>query len=116
MAKPPQPSKANVADWADNDSVNPYFWITTTTEQTEANMVEKTVKHDHISFTILVNKRGVEKFELLQTFRPEKVHEPLAGVVAKAKAVPKVAAPKPKGKAAASRDGASSAKRQKVVR
>ena len=63
LTKPSQPSKANVADWAENDTVNPYFWITSTNDPTEANMVEKSVKHDNITFTILVNKRGVAKFE-----------------------------------------------------
>ena len=79
LARPSQPSKPKVEDWEEDDVVNPYFWIGSTTDSDEFNMVSKKVNVHGASFHVLVNKCAVKKGDLLRTYKEATIAEPLVG-------------------------------------
>ena len=86
ISKPPQPTKA-FKDWQQTDMVNPYFWVTTSSDASEAALTAKTlvVQDTGLKVPILTNKRAVKKFAPLKIFKDVVAAAPLQGpTVAKA--------------------------------
>ena len=69
MTRPPQPSKAVVDSWEKIDTVSPFFWVTATGVQQDANMGFHTIKVDGVPVRVLQNKRGVKCMDILRYFQ-----------------------------------------------
>ena len=69
MTRPPQPSKAVVDSWEKSDAVSPFFWVTATGQQQDANMGFHTIKVDGVPVRVLQNKRGVKCMDVLRYFQ-----------------------------------------------
>ena len=69
MTRPPQPSKAVVDSWEKSDTVSPFFWVTATGVQQDANMGFHTIKVDGVPVRVLQNKSGVKCMDVLRYFQ-----------------------------------------------
>ena len=82
ISKPIQPTKP-FDKWKTSDGteviVNPYFWVTTTPSEKNANMVHTVVQKDGCKFRILTNTRAVQPMEQLCVFKAATEHAPLEG-------------------------------------
>ena len=76
--KQSQPSKA-FAEWAAETTINPFFWVTPTSEKEEANMTFHTIKHGACSFQVLKNDRKVKAMTQLQFYKEATEAVALAG-------------------------------------
>ena len=80
MSEPPKPRTTCVADWKHEVIIVPFWWVCTTSNEDEANMVEKTVKdvERKLVFTVLVNNRPLQPTEKLTMYRHKLVKAPLS--------------------------------------
>ena len=76
--KQSQPSKA-FAEWAAETVINPFFWVTPTSEKEEANMTFHTIKRGACSFQVLKNDRKVKAMTQLQFYKEATEAVALAG-------------------------------------
>ena len=62
VSEPPKPRTTCVADWKHEVIIVPFWWVCTTSNEDEVNMVEKTVKdvERKLVFTVLVNNRPLQ--------------------------------------------------------
>lgn len=81
LMKPSQPSAEDVNKWKEDEVVNPYFWVGSTANESEANMVHRKATEDGVSFSVLTNRCMVKSMELLQVFKPAIIQAPLQGAV-----------------------------------
>jgi hypothetical protein len=94
ITKPHQASKGSVAEWGKEDQIIPFFWVTTTAVEHEANMTFKHVNVDGTRIPVLTNNRIVKRMNVLQYFKEAAVKTPLEGVLSTATS----SAPEPKAK------------------
>ena len=118
ITKPSQPTKA-FAEWKATDCVNPFFWVTPTSIEEDANRVFRTVgdvDEDGTKFQVLINKRGVKDKTALHYYKEAAAVVPLVGAKVE-KGIPAAKDAAPKAEAASKTPGtAPKAKRQRVVR
>ena len=89
-----QPKGVNVAEWGADDTINPAWWVGTTSVQDDANVAWKTVTYGEVKIPVLTNAKPIKKDTLIQLFKVAITKRPLEGAnvvstpVAKAKAKP----------------------------
>ena len=79
MTKPSQPIKA-FNEWKDTDVVVPFFWVTPTSDEGEANMICKPYVQGDVTITIMTNKKQVPRMTPLRYFQAKTSAIPLDGV------------------------------------
>ena len=67
------------AEWAEETAINPFFWVTPTSEKEDANMTFRTIKHGACSFQVLKNDRKVKAMTQLQFYKGATEAVALAG-------------------------------------
>ena len=76
--KQSQPSKA-FAEWAAETAINPFFWVTPTSEKEDANMTLHTIKDGACTSPVLKNDRKVQAMAQLQFYKEATEVAALAG-------------------------------------
>jgi hypothetical protein len=77
--KPVQPTN-NPSEWkAEVDLLSPYHWVKVATSPTQANCVQKIVKHGQCKIPIITNNRAIQEFEQLAIYQKPSAAVRLAG-------------------------------------
>ena len=88
LVEPTRPRGNNSAEWKADCVVVGYWWVSTTGEQSDANMELKTHKEKNTnnSVSVLVNKRAVKAHERLLIYQPKKATTALSQATVSKKA------------------------------
>ena len=78
LSEPPRPRNNSVITWKQESTIEPYWWVGRTDDESVGNMVlKKITDQDHVSYHIMVNSRIIKKHEVLMLLdAPPKASEP----------------------------------------
>ena len=86
VSEPPRPRTIKEQDWRDDVVFAAFWWVGTTHNEADANMVAtKYVHKDGVTFYKLTNSKQIKKYERLVVFKPKKEVMPLSDASGPAK-------------------------------
>ena len=102
LNEPPKLRTLHKEEWRHENVVVPFWWVATTAVETEANMIEKTMKDVKLecTFTCLVNSCHLSPGDKLFVYRKKADKTPLSSASSQCTAPPAKKAQPPSKKAA----------------
>ena len=81
ISKPTQARNSDVEKWEKGEFVNPFWWVTETSDPDEANMIVASMNHGGAKFNILKNRVGLAKHDVLKRYVESVEKRPLKDAV-----------------------------------
>lgn len=71
LTEPQRPRCADAQQWPSGAVIVPFWWVSTTTTQSEGNMMDKKVSEESgVTLAVLVNSKPLKPFDKLVLFKP----------------------------------------------
>lgn len=77
VQEPSRPRTTKVADWKAEMIIAHFWWVGTTANVDEADMIEKKVQCDGVHYTVYTNSKCISAHEKLLIYKPKKEVAPL---------------------------------------